>query len=116
MVQPRVLSAAAVVVWTREERRQWQRVDNRVWRQILGAPVYIPMAALWGGGIGASSVEGRDTKIKLRFANYMTNTANGFLAAIFRKLAGETKPKIWVRQFREYIRGSADKKKNLIFM
>ena len=55
MVQPRVLSAAAVVVWTREEKRQWQRVDNRVWRQILGAPVYIPVVALWGGDRGIIS-------------------------------------------------------------
>ena len=33
VVQPRVLSAAAVVVWTTEERKQMQIVENRVWRQ-----------------------------------------------------------------------------------
>ena len=37
MVQPRVLSAAAVVVWTKKERKQLQRVENRVWRLILEA-------------------------------------------------------------------------------
>ena len=46
VVQPRVLSAAAVVVWTKEERKLLQRVMIRVWRQILGAPVYTPVAAL----------------------------------------------------------------------
>ena len=55
MVQPGMLSAAAVVVWTKEERKQFARVENMVWRQIMGAPVYTPVAALQGV-IGASSV------------------------------------------------------------
>ena len=46
VVQPRVMSAAAVVVWTKGEKKQLQRVENRVWRQILGAPIYTPVAAL----------------------------------------------------------------------
>ena len=37
------------------------------------------------------------------FANYMANTANWLLAAIFRKLTSEARPKIWVRQLREYL-------------
>ena len=48
VVQPRVLSAVAVVVWTKEERKQLQRVENMVWRQILGAPIYTLVAALQG--------------------------------------------------------------------
>ena len=51
------------------------------------------------GEIGASSVEGRDMKMKLKFAN----TANGLLAVIFRKLTSEARRKIWVRQLREYL-------------
>ena len=64
VVQPRVLSAAAVVVWTKEERKQLQRVENRVWRQILGAPIYTPVAALQGE-IGASSVKGHEDEAKV---------------------------------------------------
>ena len=40
-------------------------------------------------------------KMKLKFANYMANTANGLLAAIFKKLTSEgceARAKIWVRQ------------------
>ena len=55
------------------------------------------------GEIGASSVERRDMKMKLKFSNYRANTANGLLAAIFRKLTSEARPKIWVRQLREYL-------------
>ena len=40
------------------------RVENRVSSQILEAPIYTPVAALHGE-IGASSVEGRDMKMKL---------------------------------------------------
>ena len=62
------LRFAAVVLWTKEKRKHLQRVENRVCRQILGAPVYTPVAALQGE-IGATSVEGRDMKMKLKFAN-----------------------------------------------
>ena len=112
MVQTRVLSAAAVVVWTKNERKQLQRVENRIWRHILGAPIYTLVAALQGE-IGASLVEGRDMKMKLRFANYMANPANGLLAPASSmgcwhhglRAAGtnEARPKIWVRQLREYL-------------
>ena len=102
MVQPRVLSAAAVVVWRKEERKRLQMVENRVWRQILVSPIYTPVAAL-REEIGASSVEGSDMKMKLKFANYMSNASNGFLAGIFRKLTSEARPKVWVRQLREYL-------------
>ena len=51
------------MVWTREEKKRLQIVENKVWRQILGAPMYTPVAALQGE-VGASTVEGRDMKIK----------------------------------------------------
>ena len=102
VVQARVLSAVAVVGLTKEERKLLRRVENRVWRHIMGAPIYTPVAAL-RGEIRASSVEGRDMKMKLKFANYMANTANVLLAAIFRKLTSKATPKMWVRQLREYL-------------
>ena len=42
-------------------------------------------------------------KMKPKFANYMANTANGLLAAIFKKLISEVRPKIWLRHLREYL-------------
>ena len=48
-------------------------------------------------------MEGRYIKMRLKFANYIANTANGLLAAIFRKLTSEARPKIRVRQLREYL-------------
>ena len=40
---------------------------------ILGAPVYTPLTALYGE-IGATTVAGRDGKIKLRFGQCMSRT------------------------------------------
>ena len=61
VVQPRTLNASSFIAWCREERKKLQIVENRVWRQILRAPVYTPVAALYGE-IGASTVEGRDRR------------------------------------------------------
>ena len=52
--------------------------------------------------IGASSVEGRDMKMKLKFAKCMVNIANGLLATNLKKLTREDRPKTRVRQLREY--------------
>ena len=41
--------------------------------------------------------------MNIKFANYMANTANGLLAAILQKLTREARPKILVRQLREYL-------------
>ena len=58
--------------------------------------MYTPVAALQGG-IGASTVEGRDRKIKLEFGRYMFKTRNGILKAICRRMCGESKPGRWMR-------------------
>ena len=58
------------------------------------------MAALQGE-IGASTVEGRDRKIKQGFGRYMFQTRNRLLRAIFRRMCGEIRPGRWMRQLGE---------------
>ena len=79
-----------------------QRVENKAWRQILGATGYAPVAALQGE-IGASTVRGRDMKIKITFAQCMFRTRNGLLEGIFRKLIDEVRPRGWMRQLGKYM-------------
>ena len=55
VVQPRVLSASSVVAWSRQEKAKLQVVENRVWRHILGVPMYTPVGRQWRGGIGRLS-------------------------------------------------------------
>ena len=75
VVQPGVLSASSVVVWSWQEKAKLQVVENRVSRQILREAMYTSVAALQGE-IAASMVEGRDRKIKLRFGRHMFKTGN----------------------------------------
>ena len=79
-----------------------ERVENRVWKQILGAPAFSPVVALYGEN-GASTVEERDRKIKLGFVQYMLRTSHGLLSAIFGSMRGEIGPGGWMRQLREYM-------------
>jgi len=102
VVLPRILSASAVVDWTMTEKRKLQTTENGVWRQILGAPMYTPVAALQGE-VGASSMESRDMKIKMMFAKYMMDTENGLVKEIFEVMREDEKPKRWMRQVRGYL-------------
>ena len=64
VVLPSILYASSVITWTRKELEDLQRIDNQVWRQILGAPRYTPVVAL-RGEVGASTSTSRDIKTKL---------------------------------------------------
>ena len=80
-----------------------QPVENKVWRQIFGAPGYTPVATLQGE-IGASTVRGRDMKIKITFTQYMFRTRNELLEGIFRKMIDKVRPRGWMRQLGKYMR------------
>ena len=64
--------------------------------------MYTSVAELQGE-IGASTVEGRDKKIKLRFGRYMFKTGNGLLKTIIRRMCWQSKPGRWMQQLREYM-------------
>ena len=64
--------------------------------------MYTPVAALQRE-IRASTVEGRDRKIKLGFGRYMFKTGNRLLKVIFQRMCGESRPGRWMRQLREYM-------------
>ena len=81
VVLPSVLSGSAMILWTVEELKMLQRLDNRVWRCIFGAPSFTPVRALQGE-IGASSAESRDMKVKLGFVRHIFNCNNGLARGI----------------------------------
>ena len=99
-MQPRVLSATASKVWTREHVggcSEWRTVST----DILVASGCTPVVVLQGE-ILASTVGGRDMKIKITFAQYMLRTRNLLLEGIFRKMIDYIKPKRWLKQLGEY--------------
>ena len=42
VVLPGVLYASSVLTWTRKEMDEMQRIENQVWRQMLGASRFTP--------------------------------------------------------------------------
>ena len=91
IVLPSLLFASAVIVWNKSELEQLQRVENKVWRTILGAPGYAPIVSL-RGDLGASCMLARDMKTKLKYVKYAMSSSNellkGTMLDMFRKGKG----------------------------
>ena len=61
-----ISSTSTLVTWNKNELKEIQREENKVWRFVLGGPGHVAVAAL-RGELGASSVICRDMKAKLGY-------------------------------------------------
>ena len=52
---PSILYGSTIIDLNEMEISKLQRIENGVFRQILGAPSYTPLATLRGGEVGAST-------------------------------------------------------------
>ena len=100
VVLPSIKYALSVITWIKKELQDLQKIDNQVWRQILGAPRYTPVVALWGE-VGASSSTTRDMN-KINLAKHMMQSKNQLLSGVFRVMWEERRGE-WVRQLEEYL-------------
>jgi len=79
-------TGTATVTWTRAELEELQREENKVWRFILGGPGYVAIAAL-RGDLGASTMQMRDLKTKLKYVRCLVKAESGELAkAVFEDM------------------------------
>ena len=85
VVLPSVLFASSVIVWTKKELKDLQTVENNVWRRVLNAPGYTPIAAL-RGDVGCSSMISRDRKNKLNYVRYILNGSCDLLKCVFNDM------------------------------
>ena len=102
VVVPSLMFGAPVVAWNQGELEELQRVENRVWRCVLGAPGYAAVAAL-RGEVGASSTKGRAMKAKLMYVRSTMEKENSALARIvledmYRKGTGK-----WIKVIKKYL-------------
>ena len=81
VILPRVLHGNSVIPWTAVNMQKLQRIENGVWRQVLGAPDYTPIAALQGD-VGVSSTESRDIKEKLMFVKFVLDQGNELIRSV----------------------------------
>ena len=100
VVLPGVLHAGEVMVWNRTEMEKMQRIENGVWRRVMRAPTYTPVAGLQGE-VGCSSMKARDMKGKMKFGRFLMNTRNGMLRGLVRRAreGGNS----WMRRMSEYM-------------
>ena len=82
VVLPSVLYASSVVTWDKGGLRTLQRIENNVWRHILGCPGYTPICAM-RGDIGSSTMSIRVMKSKLKYIRYVVSEGNELLKGIF---------------------------------
>lgn len=101
VVLPCLLYGLGVVVWSGGELEKLQKVENSVWRCILGAPGYAPITAM-RGDIGASTMLVRDIKSKLKYVRYAINSGNKLLSTIMTEIM-HNKEDPYVRKVEEYM-------------
>ena len=100
VVMPSLMIGGGVVAWKRNELDQLQRIENGVWRMVLGAPGYTPTVCL-RGDIGAANMLERDIKNKLLYEKYLMNNRNRLLKVVYRKYT-EDEQRGWMKIVREY--------------
>jgi hypothetical protein len=102
VVLPSVLHASSVVLWNQGEIDQLQRIENGVWRQILGAPSYAPVTTLQGD-TGSSTVKARDMKIKILYFKHLQASNNELLRQIMNEQINMNRPMEYVVRVKKYL-------------
>ena len=85
IMMPTFLHGTEVIDYTEAELQTLQRIDNQVYRTILGMPSYTASSAL-RSEIGASSTKSRDMKSKIMFVKHIIeDEGNNLVKEIFMK-------------------------------
>ena len=99
---PSILYGSAVIDWSRNEMQTLQRIENTVWRGLLGAPGYTPNTVLQGE-IGTSTVETRDMKIKLGYIKHIIDGKFKLGRRVLEELTESQLDKRWISKCNEYL-------------
>ena len=103
VVLPSVLTGGAVVEWNKTELEKLQRIENKVWRHVLGAPNYVAVEAL-RGEVGSATMEERDIKVKLCYAKHVLKGNNDLLREILHEMMENGKGNPWLRIVNGYMK------------
>lgn len=101
VVLPCLLYGVGVVTWSKAELEKLQKIENSVWRCLLGAPGYTPIAAM-RGDVGASCMNIRDVKTKLKYVKYAMQSSNEMLRVVMGEMLLDAKDE-YVRKIKEYL-------------
>ena len=102
LAMPVFLYGTEVIVYTENDVRQLQTIDNQVFRAILRTPKYTANCGL-RSEVGASSTKARDMKNKLLFTKHaLDEHSNELLTAIFEEQYQNNNTP-WIKQVKKYL-------------
>ena len=105
IVLPTILYASAIIGFTKQEIEELQKIENSVYRVILGAPKYTQVAAL-RGEIGASKMETRIRENQLKYMKYIEeHNRNDLLKRILDEKK-EIKNEYWIKTSEEFMKNA----------
>ena len=103
------------MAWDKESLGKMQICENSVWRHILGCPGYTPICAM-REDIGASTMDIREMKTKLKCVRYIMNGPNELLKNVFVRMYKDNKDTL-IKGIKIYLqRLKIDCLNNLIIM
>ena len=111
---PSFLYGAGLMNMTQTEIEKLQVIENKVYRQILGAPKYATTATL-RGKVGASSMKARIIKERIMFVKGIYEGKNSLLKEIIRAMI-ENKDSKWMKTTNKYAEEIGIKIKDVKFM
>ena len=101
VVLPSLLFGASNIIFNQEDILKLQRIENSVYRKILGAQRFAPIVTL-RGEVGSSLMDSRIMKNKLSYCNYALNSENKILRRVMEEMVeGQYK---WYKQVEGYMR------------
>lgn len=105
IVLPTILYASAIIGFTKQEIEELQKIENSVYRVILGAPKYTQVAAL-RGEIGASKMETRIRENQIKYMKYIEeHNRNDLLKRILDEKK-EIKNEYWIKTSEEFMKNA----------
>ncbi len=99
---PAILYGSNITEFKTEEINKLQRIENSVYRQIMGAPSYSQVASL-RGEIGSSLMKTRLTETRIIFyKNLVENNRNELLQRILEEMKASRHK--WIKEIEKYVK------------
>lgn len=102
VVLPSLLHGSSVLSFTNTQMRELQRVENQVYRTILGAPSYYPVCTL-RSEVGASSMETRILGNQAKYLHYILAEGSPDLLKIVLQERIDHLPNDWLTTSQRFI-------------
>ena len=97
---PSILYGSNFITITKE-LEELQKLENQVWRHILGAPHHAPVSTL-RGEIGSSAALSRDIKNKLEFVRYTITERNSLIKSVMIEMIDSLLDTKWLEIIKNY--------------